>query len=77
MRHSVDDTVTTVAAETGTDLVPILAARDKAVAARVDEVFPRLRSMSASISDAEGVFAGRLAADRADLGAGPPIERSA
>ena len=77
LRHSVDDTVTTVAAETGTDLVPILAARDEAVAARVDEVFPRLRSMSASISDAEGVFAGRLAADRADLGAGPPIERSA
>ena len=77
LRHSVDDTVTTVAAETGTDLVPILAARDEAVAARVDEVFPRLRSMSASISDAEGVFAGRLAADRADLSAGPPIERSA
>ena len=77
LRHSVDDTVTTVAAETGTDLVPILAARDEAVAARVDEVFPRLRSMSASISDAEGVFAGRLAADRADLGVGPPIERSA
>jgi hypothetical protein len=77
LRHSVEDTVTTVAAETGTDLVPLLAARDDAVAARVDDVFPRLRSMSASISDAEGVFAGRLAADRADLSAGPPIERSA
>ena len=77
LRHSVEDTVTTVAAETGTDLVPILAARDEAVAARVDDVFPRLRSMSSSISDAEGMFAGRLAADRADLSAGPPIERSA
>ncbi len=77
LRHSVEDTVTTVAAETGTDLVPLLAARDDAVAARVDDVFPRLRSMSTSISDAEGVFAGRLAADRADLSAGPPIERSA
>jgi hypothetical protein len=77
LRHSVEDTVTTVAAETGTDLVPLLAARDEAVAARMEDVFPRLRSTSTSISDAEGVIAGRLAADRADLSAGPPIERSA
>ena len=77
LRHSVEDIVTAVATETGTDLVPILAARDDAVEARVDEVFPRLRSMSPSVSDAEGLYAGRLAADRADLSAGPPIERSA
>jgi hypothetical protein len=31
--------------------------------------------MSASVSDTEGLFAGRLAADRADLSAGPHLDR--
>lgn len=75
LSEAVAGVVDEASSDAGTDLLPVLAARAEAVAAKVDELFPRLRSMSASISDAEGVFAGRLAADRADLSAGPRLDR--
>jgi hypothetical protein len=77
LRHTVDRVVDEVTVETGTDLVPLFAERTQAVSARVDELYPKLRSMSASLTDAEGAFAGRLAGDRADLSAGPSLRRSA
>ena len=43
----------------------------------VDTVLRELGTMRTSVSDAEGLFAGRLAADRADLSAGPRLHRSA
>jgi hypothetical protein len=77
LSQTVDRVVEEVAVETGTDLVPLFAQRADAVAARVDDLYPKLRSMSASLTDAEGAFAGRLAGDRADLSAGPSLRRSA
>jgi hypothetical protein len=77
LRHTVDRVVVEATTETGTDLVPLFAERREAVAARVDELYPDLGTMSASCTDAEGAFAGRLAGDRADLSAGPSLRRSA
>jgi hypothetical protein len=75
LREAVARVVADASTETGTDLVPVLAEREAAVDIKVDELFPRLGSMSASVSDTEGLFAGRLAADRADLSAGPHLDR--
>jgi hypothetical protein len=77
LRQTVDRVVDEATVESGTDLVPLFAERADAVAARVDDLYPKLRSMSISSTDPEGAFAGRLAADRADLSAGPPLRRSA
>ena len=63
--------------ETGTDLVPLFAQRAEAVSTRLAELYPKLRSLSLSASDPEGAVAGRLAADRADLSAGPALRDSA
>ena len=72
-----DRVVGEAGAEAGTDLVPLLAAREEAVAVKLRESFPRLGTMRASVSDAEGLFAGQMAADRADLSAGPRLDRTA
>jgi len=77
LQESVDRVVDEAETETGTDLVPLLAAREDAVDLKLKETFPKLGTMRTSVSDAEGLFAGRLAADRADLSAGPRLHRSA
>lgn len=69
--QAVDEATTS----TGTDLVPVLAARDEAAESVLRQTFPTTGSFRPSVSDAEGVFAGRLAADRADLSAGPHLAR--
>jgi Protein of unknown function (DUF2786) len=57
-------------ADTGTALVPVLAARAEAVDEALGELFPNLRTVETRISNAQGWNAGRLAADHADLRAG-------
>jgi len=56
------------AVEPGTDLVPVLAHRRAEVDRATAEAFPRLGRVRASVSNGEGLLAGRAAADRADLG---------
>jgi Protein of unknown function (DUF2786) len=58
------------AAEHGVDLLPVLRGRQAAVEERVAELFPRVRSSRSRASvDAGGWYAGRAAAERADVGA--------
>lgn len=65
-----------VGAETGTDLVPVFAAREKAVEAAVDEAFGALTtSRVRGPADAEGWHEGRAAADAASLGARTRVGR--
>jgi len=52
---------------TGTDLVPLLSARATEVERAVGEAFPHLARHRVSASSADGLVAGRAAADRADL----------
>lgn len=59
----------------GSSLVPILADRDAAVDAAFTEAFPETVPMRNRRLDAEGWYAGRSAADRADIGAGAAITR--
>ncbi len=59
--------------EYGSSLAPVLAAKDAAVEAAYTEAFPRTTTMKAKRYDAEGWYAGRAAADRADIGAGAAI----
>jgi hypothetical protein len=60
---------TAAAAEHGVDLLPVLRTRQEAVEQRVAELFPRVRSSRSSASvDAGGWYAGRAAAERADVG---------
>jgi hypothetical protein len=57
------------AAEQGVDLLPVLRSRQAAVEERVAELFPRLRATRTRASvDAGGWYAGREAAERADVG---------
>ncbi|SDG99981.1 DUF2786 domain-containing protein [Klenkia brasiliensis] len=63
------------AGEHGAALVPALARRDAAVEHRLAELFPRLRSSRRRTVDPAGWWAGRAAADRADLGSGPAAPR--
>ena len=57
------------AAEHDVDLLPVLRSRQVAVEDRVAELFPRVRATRSRASvDAGGWFAGRAAADRADVG---------
>ena len=77
LQASVDRVVDEAEAAAGTALVPLLAARAEAVDLKLRETFPKLGTMRTSVSDAEGLFASRLAADRADLSAGPRLHRSA
>jgi hypothetical protein len=64
------------AAERGADLLPVLRARQDAVDATFDELFPRVRASRTRASvDGGGWFAGRAAADRADVGPRRPSVR--
>jgi hypothetical protein len=54
-------------ADSGTALVPVLAARAEAVDDALTQLFPRLRTVETRVSNARGWHAGRLAADAADL----------
>ena len=57
------------AAEHGVDLLPVLRSREAAVEARMAELFPRVRATRSRASvDAGGWYAGRAAAERADVG---------
>jgi hypothetical protein len=57
------------AAEQGVDLLPVLRSRQVAVEERVAELFPRVRATRSRASlDPGGWFAGREAAERADVG---------
>jgi hypothetical protein len=57
------------AAEHDVDLLPVLRSRQAAVEERVTELFPRVRATRSRASvDAGGWYAGRDAADRADVG---------
>ncbi len=66
---------TEAAGRHGASLVPALARRDAAVEHRLAELFPRLRSARRRSVDPAGWWAGRAAADRADLGSGPAAPR--
>jgi len=60
---------TAAAAERGIDLLPVLRSRREAVEAAAAELFPRVRSSRSRASvDAGGWYAGRVAAERADVG---------
>ncbi|SCX37540.1 Protein of unknown function [Klenkia marina] len=70
-------------AEHGRSVLPVLARRQAAVADRVTELFPHVRRSRRRTVDPEGWWAGRRAADTADLGAprtplapGPPPSRA-
>jgi hypothetical protein len=54
----------------GGSLVPVLVRREAAVQGRVTELFPHLRRTRSRPVDAAGWWAGRRAADGADLGTG-------
>lgn len=57
------------AAEHDIDLLPVLRSRQVAVEERVAELFPRVRATRSRASvDADGWYAGRDAAERADVG---------
>jgi hypothetical protein len=60
-------------AERGADLLPVLRSRLEAVESAVAELFPRVRaSRSRASVDAGGWYAGRSAAERADVAPGRP-----
>ena len=64
-----DRATTAAAAERGVDLLPVLRTRQEAVDEAVTALFPRVRSSrSRSSVDAGGYWAGRAAADSADVG---------
>lgn len=64
---------TEAAVEYGSSLAPVLAAKEAAVEAAYTAAFPRTTTMKSRRYDAEGWYAGRAAADRADIGAGAAI----
>lgn len=76
LRETVDVAVAAVEDVTG-NVLPVLAARDEAVADAVREAFPHLVPSRASITDREGWLAGRLFGDRADVGRGPALDQQA
>jgi Protein of unknown function (DUF2786) len=59
----------------GESFLPVLASRKEQVEARQKELFPRVRSTTSSITNADGWHAGRAAADRAVLQARVPIAK--
>ncbi len=60
--------------EYGSSLVPVLAQREAAVEQAFQEAFPRVTFRPSRRYNAHGWYAGRDAADRADLGAGAAID---
>jgi uncharacterized protein DUF2786 len=76
LRGATDEVVRQAAAETpGTNLLPVLASRAKAVEDTTEALFPELTEhrMSA-VTDREGWLSGRAAADRADLNVRTPVQ---
>lgn len=71
LREANEETVRTVADETGRDLVPILDSRERAAEEAMNATHSNIKGMSISITDGEGYEAGTRLADRADLGLGP------
>ncbi|WP_192809791.1 DUF2786 domain-containing protein [Actinomadura rudentiformis] len=69
LRGAAGEATTRAAAEAdGKDLLPVLAARDRAVEEAVDTMFPNLtRGRARAVSNYEGWVAGRAAADLASL----------
>ena len=57
----------------GSSLAPVLASRDAAVDAAYTAAFPNVKPMRSRTYDAAGWWAGRAAADHADLGAGASL----
>lgn len=76
LHDAVDAAVRTASAQTGTALVPILAARQDATAAAAQAVFPELGSFAPAASDEEGWHAGTLLGEQADLAVGPGLTTS-
>lgn len=76
LRDTVDATVDAVSAQTSTAIVPLLAARGDAAEAAARAEFPFVRSMRPTVSDGEGVHAGRRFADQADLSVHRKVARS-
>ncbi len=56
------------AADDNAKLLPVLACRSEEVDRVVEETFPNLGSLKVSVSNSEGIRAGRQHADRADIG---------
>ncbi|GII31281.1 DUF2786 domain-containing protein [Planotetraspora mira] len=68
LRAASGEAVRQAVAEAGSDLLPVLAAREQAVDKAVTTLFPRLaRSGVMSVNDREGWMSGRAAADLATL----------
>ncbi len=66
LREAAGEAVREAAADAGRDLLPVLAAREQAVEAKVEEIFPTLTMVGAgAVSNREGWISGRAAADRA------------
>ncbi|MFF4126297.1 DUF2786 domain-containing protein [Microbispora rosea] len=66
--EAVREAMREAAADAGRDLLPVLAAREQAVEARVEELFPTLTLVGAgAVSNRDGWISGRAAADRAVL----------
>jgi hypothetical protein len=62
-----DQATDAAAAARGTALVPVLRRRDQAVDDVFAEMFPQTYELRTTLSNARGWYAGRLAADTADL----------
>ena len=69
LRTARESATAEAAAERDVDLLPVLRGRRAAVEERIAELFPRVRATRTRSSvDARGWYAGREAADRADVG---------
>jgi hypothetical protein len=73
LHETVDAAVEVAVVETGTALVPILAARESATLAAAEAAFPETRGFSPAATDGEGWYAGTCFADQADLSAAPEL----
>ena len=75
-RSATAEAAAAAAAEHDVDLLPVLRSRQAAVEERVAELFPRVRATrSRATVDAGGWYAGREAAERADVGPRRPSVR--
>lgn len=66
--REVRSTVAAQAEATTPGVLPVLASRDDQVAGEVEKRFPKLGSLSLSVSNGTGYMAGHSAGERADLG---------
>ncbi|WP_405085016.1 DUF2786 domain-containing protein [Microbispora sp. NBC_01389] len=74
LHEAAGEAVRQATAETGRDLLPVLAARDQVVDAAVEKMFPGLSMVrTGSVSNREGWISGRAAADQAVLDVHPKI----